>query len=305
MFENATKSQKIKLFGSFATTALLGIIVILVVVMYLNSSLGWFSNNKQVDGEGMEVEVDYDDFYVNATYYQYDPKAERVNSSTDLSNIMFNPYDLVFRSRNRYTPIIATLEMTGSDLPENGSLTVTIGRNTSVDAATGEIGDLHLAEKFSSIMRVTPYIGASYYSSTAGTLFSNVDTLTNYEYVRTLTGNVEARGGQPQSKVFTEAVMDGGGEHITSVTKAESLVFEIDYTSSDFVDVNGVSTLIVYLYITYDEGYGIENDTTHYDGLVGIYQKTSETGSISSGGDITDTSVRFENDLTNIRVTYN
>ncbi|MBP5428673.1 MAG: hypothetical protein J6Z04_05255 [Clostridia bacterium] len=294
MFANLTKNQKLKLIGSFAATAFLGFVVVLVVFLYLNPSLGWFSTNRTVNGNGVGVEVGYDDFYVNAIYYQYDPKESAVVSSSDLSDIQFNPYDLVFRSRNRYTPVIAALKMTGNDLLSSGSLTIRINRNTTADkngyVVDENTGRMHLTEYFTSIMRVTPYVGAAYYSSTAETLYANVDSAVNYEYARSLTGNVDAENGQPQSLVFTDVTMNG--DLINTVEKEDYIDIEISYEISDFVWDNGVLTLIVYLYITYDEG-----------GLLGIYQKTTETGSISAGGDITDQSIRFQNDLFYIKVT--
>ncbi|MBO6020288.1 MAG: hypothetical protein J6P88_03790 [Clostridia bacterium] len=150
-------------------------------------------------------------------------------------------------------------------------------------------------------MRVTPYVGAAYYSSTAETLYANVDSAVNYEYARSLSGNVDAENGQPQSLVFTDVTMNG--DLINTVEKEDYIDIEISYEISDFVWDNGVLTLIVYLYITYDEGYHVTGSGTEYNGLLGIYQKTTETGSISAGGDITDQSIRFQNDLFYIKVT--
>lgn len=305
MFANLTKNQKLKLIGSFATTAFLGFVVVIVVVLYLNPSLGWFSSNRSVSGNGAGAEVEYDDFYVNAVYYLYDPKESAVVSSSDLSDIHFNPYDLVFRSRNRYTPVVAALKMTGDDLPSSGRLTIRINRNTTADAdgyvVDENTGRTHLTEYFTSIMRVTPYVSAAYYSSVAATLYANVDSTVNYEYVRSLTGNVDAENGQPQSLVFTDVTMNGN--LIASVEKEDYIDIAISYSSGDFVIDNGVSTLIVYLYITYDEGYRTTLSGTEYNGLLGIYQKTTETGGISAGGDITDQSIQFQNDLLYIKVT--
>lgn len=305
MFANLTKSQKLKLIGSFATTALLGFVVVIVVVLYLNPSLGWFSTNRSVSGNGAAIKVEYDDFYVNAVYYRYDPKESVVVSSSDLSDIHFNPYDLVFRSRNRYTPVVAALKITGDDLPESGRLTIRINRNTVADEDGYEVdentGRTHLSEYFTSIMRVTPYVGAAYYSSVAATLYANVDSTDNYEYVRSLTGNVAATNAQPQSLVFTDVTMNG--DLISEVAKEDYIDIEISYTKGDFVKDNGVDTLIVYLYFTYDEGCRTTLSGTEYDGLLGIYQKTTETGGISAGGDITDQSIHFQNDLSYIKVT--
>ena len=58
MLNNMSKSQMIKLLGSFISTFFLGVLVILVIVMYLNPSLGWFSRNKEVAGNGIGVATD-------------------------------------------------------------------------------------------------------------------------------------------------------------------------------------------------------------------------------------------------------
>ena len=299
MLEYATRKQKIGLAVSFASLVLLGFFVLLVLLMFFNTSFGWFVNNKNVSASGAEVEVEYDDFHVAATYYYFNPRSNAVESSSDLTNINFNPYDLVFRTRNRYTPVVAAIKMTGNDLSENGTVSIRLSRDTDKVVFTTDQNDLkHMPTYFTSIMRVTPFVGASYYSATDTTLYNNIDTISNYTAVSALTGDQPST----QSQVFTTVTMNG--DYIDTVTKDDYLDFVIDYTSSDFVTIDGTRTLIVYLYITYDEGYlrTVENGvtTTEYNGLVGTYQKTSEAQSISAGTDITETSVKFENDLTMI-----
>ena len=313
MFRSLTKSQKMKLIGSLASTAFLGFMIVIALVILLNPSLGWFSTNKQVSEAGMGVRVGYDDFHVSATCYQYDPKAEEVRSFSDLSEIDFNPYDLVFWSRNRYTPVVVALKVTGNSLPESGELRVRITRDLSADPegfSTDQGGHKHLIEVFSSVMRVTAYVGKSYYSDSAETLYSRVDSTAHYDYVRSQTGNVNeyASNAQPQSVVFTAVEMIQDSNLIRSVTKAGYVDISVRYNNEDdFVTEDGVSTLIVYLYVTYDEGYTVQTQqgatVTSNKGLLGIYQKTTETGSIAAGGDITGQSIQFENDLTQIRVT--
>lgn len=310
MFEKLTKKQKLKVIGSFVTTAFLGFVVIITVFLYLNPSLGWFSSNQVVNGSGMSIRVEYDDFYVEATYYRYDPKESVVKSSTDLSDIDLNPYDLVFQARNRYTPIVAALKITGNDVSSSGTLTVRINRNLSADPNGYYVdgsGNTHISEYFTSIMRVTPFVGASYYSTTAETLYRNIDTTENYEYVRSLIGNANATNAHPQSLVFTDVTMNG--VLIDTVEKADYIDIEVDYSEDDFIMDDDVSTLIVYLYITYDEGYytTVQNDVivSHYDGLLGIYQSTSSHGGgIGTGGDIMAQAIHFDNDLSNIIVSH-
>ena len=313
MFRNLTKNQKLKLIGSFTSTAIIGIVVVIALVLFLNPSLAWFSYNKQVSGTGMGVRVGYDDFHVSATCYQYDPKKSKVKTFSDLSEIDFNPYDLVFSARNRYTPVVVALKITGASLPSKGTVNVRITRDLSADPegfSTDQGGHKHLIEVFSSVMRVTAYVGKSYYSDSAEMLYSQVDSSAHYDYVRSQTGNVNeyASNAQPQSVVFTAVEMIQDSNLISSVTKAGYVDISVRYNNEDvFVTEDGVSTLIVYLYVTYDEGYTVQTQqgatVTSNKGLLGIYQKTTETGSIAAGGDITGQSIQFENDLTQIRVT--
>ena len=58
MLNNVSKSQKFKLLSSFISTLFLGVLAIFMIVMYLNPSLGWFSKNIEVAGNGMGVQVE-------------------------------------------------------------------------------------------------------------------------------------------------------------------------------------------------------------------------------------------------------
>lgn len=62
MLNNVSKSQMFKLLSSFISTLFLGALVTLMIVMYLNPSLGWFSNNREVDGNGMIVQAENNAF---------------------------------------------------------------------------------------------------------------------------------------------------------------------------------------------------------------------------------------------------
>ena len=95
---------------------------------------------------------------------------------------------------------------------------------------------------------------------------------------------------------------------ISQVNKEDYIELSVSYESTDFNTFEDeTSALIVYLYFTYDEGVSTEtvnNQTvTHYNGLVGIYQSTSESGTVG-GGDINEMSVKFVNDLLTISVSH-
>ena len=268
-----------------------GFTLLILSILLIESSLAWLGINNDITGSNIGVAVDYDKFFVEQGYYKYNINENGVEYFSSLTNIDFNQYDLVFRSRNRYTPIVATIKMTGEDLASSGTITIQIRRDSNVVATYVEDEEEHLSHIFSNIMRVTAFVGAEYYDSDIGELFNNVDTIENYNAAREQTRTTS------NSKVFTVATMDD--DQLGTVTKSD-IEFNVSYTSEDFVTINGVSTLIVYLYITYDEGY----DGTNYNGLIGTYIKTSESMSISASGDITDTSIKFENDLVSIKVNH-
>lgn len=269
-----------------------GFTLLILSVLLVEASLAWLSINDRAQGNNMGVSVDYDRFYVEQGYYKYNINDSGVDFFSSLTNINFNQYDLVFRSRNRYTPIVAAIKMTGEDLASSGTITIQIRRDANVPATyVDDEDEEHLSHIFSNIMRVTAFVGASYYSSNNETLFNNIDTTSNYEAARAQTGNTS------NSKVFTTATINN--DQLDTVSKND-ISISVSYDSSDFVTINDISTLIVYLYITYDEGY----DGSDYNGLIGTYIKTSESMSISSAGDISDTSVKFENDLVSIKVNH-
>ena len=267
------------------------LILILIVISLGTATFAWVSMNTDNKGGNLKLSVDYDRFYVDHAYYKYNPKEEDVEVYDNLTDVEFNQYDLVFRSRNKYTPIVATLMLTGEDLDkESGTITIQIKRDNSA-AYTTSGNTMALAQKFTSIMRVSAYVGKDYYNADEYELYKNVDRA-NYETVRAYTGNVGTT-----SKVFTTATTSGNT--LTNVTK-QDVEISIDYNNTNFNIIDGKETLIVYLYITYDEGF----DGTDYNGLIGIYQRTSDSMGISAAGELSDTSVHFENDLVSVKVSH-
>jgi len=273
--------------------------LVFATICMVTSTMAWIGLTTQNDINRMNMNVDYDRFFVEKAYYKYDAKNQTVLYYEGLSDVKFNQYDLVFRSRNRYTPIVATLLLTGDDLKDEGTIYVTIQRDSSINPFVVDgNGKKHLTNTFSSIMRVTALVGSEYYSSNENLLYSSVDN-SYYSAVRLYTGNV---AGSSPSKVFTTASIStiNDVEVLDNASKTD-IEISIDYDSGDFVTIEGISTLIVYLYLTYDEGYN--ESTKKYDGLVGMYQRTSEALGITSG-DIADQSIEFENDLVSIKVAH-
>ena len=282
MTNKFVRSPKAKLVARALSVLLIGIILVLSVLTYMNSALGWFSRNEDVRGSGVGINTSHATLDVDFEYFMYDVKSEEYLSESDLSEMDFNQYDLVFRSRNRLTPIVVRFAVDKSQLPNSGTLTAVISRDTTKPATVTEGGNLKMSAFSSSVMRFTPFLGSAYYNADAETQFKNVDTNVNFNATRALTGDDATSGSQ----VFT--AVDYTGSTVNSVTKDSEITLSYGFTQSDFVN----DKLYAYVYITYDEGYGAGN----YNGLTGIYSKTAGLSDIGAE------SVTFANDLLSIKV---
>ena len=277
---------------------LLGIFVVVALLLYFNSAYGWFAMNEQVDGNGMAVTAYHDDVEAEYSHYYYDAKnatAVGVNSITD---IQVPQYDLIFRQRNRYTPAVIRVALTGEeDLPQSGTIALTIGRNLAASITTDEGAIANGSELpmlnnlFSSLMRLTIVKGAGIYDDDPTTLYRNIDNLpygnesTLYEVIKSQTAN------NATTNVFT-AITGSEGDP-DRYTKADSVTLSIDYTADDWNDMDGDGvneTLNVYVYVTYDETLLRE---------YGAYDATLN-GDITSVGQV----IKLSNDLLTIAASH-
>lgn len=280
------KSPKAKIIGSAASALFLGVLVVFALIIYFNPSYGWFSRNAATNGSGMNLQVKQNNLDVDFAYFAYDVNDEEYTSGTDLSEIEFYQYDLVFRSRNKDTPVVLRFAVSKSSLPETGTLRATIYRDTTKPAETTDGNDKkHMSAFSSSVMRFTPYIGSAYYAAGAEAQYTNVHTDGNFAAIRALTGDDPTTG----SKVFT--AVNYTGSTVNTVIKDDSITLEYEFDQDDF---NG-DVLYAYVYITYDEGY---SDGEHeYNGLTGVYSKTSGISAIGQE------STTFTNDFLSVKVT--
>ena len=106
-----------------------GLTLLVLSVLLVSASFAWMAMNNDTKSSNMGMNVDYDKFFVEQAYYKYNAKDQHVEMYPGLTDVQFNQYDLVFRSRNRYTPIVATLMMTGTDLDEEGTIDILIKRD--------------------------------------------------------------------------------------------------------------------------------------------------------------------------------
>ena len=298
MMDYLTKHQKLNVIGKIVMLALLGLFVLVVTLLYLNSAFGWFAQNEEVDGNGMAVTAYQDDVEAEYSHYYYDAKNAVGVGRNSIDDIQVPQYDLIFRQRNRYTPAVIRVALTGEeDLPQSGTIALTIGRNLAASITTDE-GTIAngselpaLNNLFSSLMRLTIVKGAGIYSDDPTTLYRNIDNLpygnnsTLYEVIKSQTAN------DSTTNVFTTVTGDEGDPD--RYTKADSVTLSIDYTAADWNDMDGDSvneTLNVYVYVTYDETLLRE---------YGAYDATLN-GDITSVGQV----IKLNNDLLTIAASH-
>ena len=291
MMDYLTKHQKLNVIGKIVMLALLGLFVLVVTLLYLNSAFGWFAQNEDVSGDGMAVTAYQDDAEAEYTHYTFDAKNNQAVVYDQISDIQVPQYDLIFLQRNRYTPAVVRVALTGEhDLPESGTISLTVGRNLAATIMTptgAESNDSELAELndlFSSLMRLTIVKGAGIYSANQTTLYNNIDNLpygnnsTLYSVIKDQTAN------NSTTNVFT--TITGAENAADRYTKVNSLTLSIAYDENDW---NG-DTLNIYLYITYDKT--LLNEYTRQD--------LSLSGDITSVGKV----IELTNDLLTITASH-
>lgn len=300
MLDYLSKMQKRKLLGSFVSTALLGFVAILVVVMYMNSSLGWFAQNREVAGTGMNLRVEGMTAEADYTVYIFDAKANTVRYTGDgrdasdpkIDDLDMQIHDVIFKSRNRYTPAVVHIHLYNikQDYRTNGTVTLTLTRNSDPAYETGQGGRLQLPEKTTSILRFTLINnnGASWLSSNAVPhaaaveTYNSIDTalyekiVTNKDYTDTVSVDLD-------SKVFTTVTKSGSV--ITGISKLSEINLSVDYSAAE---ISG-GELDLLLYITYDEGL-----VANFEQSVGIDTDSTTVGKITT----------LLNDLTGLVISF-
>ena len=274
-----SKKTKKELIKRISMTLISGILLVFVS----GYSFGWFAINKNISLSDVDMRVKRGTISVDFEYFMYDMNSQMYVSADDLSSIEFNQYDLVFRSRNEYTPIVIRLAIRKGDLPARGTLVASIYRDTTKPATETVNHSTQISAFSSSVMRFTPFLGEAYYNANVATQFTNVHN-PNFATVRTLVSDDDASGSQ----VFT--AVDYNDSTVNNVRKKSVVSLEFPYAQEDF---DG-DTVYAYIYVTYDEGL----DGGNYRGLMGIYLKTAGLTSINTD------SVQFSNDFVSIGVTF-
>lgn len=259
-----------------------------VLILAAVVSYAWVSENRAVEHINPPINLENDDTTATYGVYKYDTKlgigrnADNNNIPYTISDIDINPYDLIFLSRNRYTPVFARVEVKrNTSMPKSGTVYLTITRKLDNNDSDGS----ELSEFSSSLIRFTAKVDKTYYDD-PDILYNAIDT-SMYAVTKTY---VTTANGLPHdyddfSKTFVTAEMSENGY---TFTKADAITLEMTYTESDWYESDGTEILNIYLYMTYDEG------------LIDMYKESSHF-KIEVG---TGNMVHFENDFDTIKVSY-
>ena len=226
-----------------------------VMILFFNSTLGWFAMNRQVDGNGMGVAMKAVAAEASYTVYVYDGKTELVHftgeNRTDDTGKNIDPrvddlkmavHDVIFKARNRYTPAIIRIHLSriNEEYRSGGNVSVTLTRDDQ-DAYELVNGVQALPELSTSVLRFTLAKDSSWYNADAKILYNNIDIALYTQVVinKNYTG--------VSSDKFTTVTGEGAS---VSISKSDSITLTIPYSASD---ISGDGEMDVYLYITYDE----------------------------------------------------
>ena len=302
------------------------IATILILNMIIVASVAWFTLNRQTNANQMGMELAIDDTTAVYKSYMYNldigagtdlaygedgnPKKGDNNENIylDITNIDLNQYDTIFRAQNKYTPAIAKIEITGNNsMAKNGTVHITI--NGPEPKTTHS--SIEQDKVVSSILRFTALIFPAdqttevvvgdqtvetnicdldakhlydFISLEKRLTDSNGNAVSQFDVVEKMVGNEDKSS---QTFVTIEAIEGAeNGEHYH--VKSDSITVSIDYDESMWHEEDHKYILCVYLYITYDAN------------LINCFMETLENGSVS----LDDDSVKFENDLEKISISY-
>ena len=284
-FFNRVKMTADRLFNGRALYMIL--LILLTLSILIVSSLSWFTMNKNTNSDKMDMSLAVDDTTAVYKAFMYDKKSGMGvdiapdGSVLDITNLDLNQYDTIFRAQNRYTPAFARITIVRSEsMPWNGRVTITIDRDDR-DAESGETG---LTSFSSSTLRFTGFImedKSDLGLNDPNKLYSHISTKERFDAVERYRGN-----NYDNSQTFVTVVGEGEGHYHEKYT---SIDIYVDYTENNwYKDAEGNDALNIYLYITYDVQ------------LINCYMDEHQGGEIS----LTDNTFFFDNDLTEIRVSY-
>jgi len=263
--------------------------VMLTGFVFTAVTFAWFYSNQNVDSDNNNMSLYFDDTTASYQVYRYDTKLlqgttnDADGNPLDITDIDLNQYDLVFKARNRYTPIFARVEVVRLEsMPENGTIYLTITRNSNGDDETHSGEDLVMGAFASSVMRFTGWVSSSF-NDDPDALYQTID---NELYTTVVINKDYTSNSKLDSDVFTTS---SGEEGAKTYTKVNTITLEMSYSSSDWTrNDEGKQVLNTYLYISYDVD------------LISHYAKENDMSSLQIG----EETVSFENDINLLRVSY-
>lgn len=246
--KNSSVLSKEKLKRQKASFIKLGIMLAFSAIMFIFSSIAWFSSNKEVGSSGMSIKVLNDLVYGSSTIYNYSFNTTTQQYTPQTSNSLdLMQYDAVFNSNNSYTYAVMRIELTGENLAQSGTIRFVLQRDTT-NSTANQLG----SDYVSSVMNYR-FVTISSFSATAA------DVLTTVHAAAT------AQGVAAQTFVSNNA-------------KLSSITFDVPYTVANWHN----NRLYVYMYVDYDanliEDY-VENSLQNL-------LTTSNGGEVMVGNDI-------------------
>ena len=264
------------------------IALLVTIAMLIASSVAWFTNNRNLDSNDMDMALAVDDTQAIYEAYKFDIDnmvgVDEIENEAgeleklDISNLDLNQYDTIFSVQNQYTPAFAKIKITrNTTMDWNGTVYVTITRDSTVD---GLEADGKLTERISSILRFTAVV-----DPTANTITDPNDL---YTHINEACYDDVSKYKETHDHSTTFVSVHGEGEGHTHL-KADSITVGVDYTESDwYLDSDGCYKLNVYLYMSYDVQ------------LIECYIDEHSGDKL----DFNDTVYEFDNDLDRVAVSY-
>ena len=246
--KNTSALSREKLKKRKASLIKLGIMLVFSAIVFIFSSVAWFSYNKGVESSDMSIRALNDLVYGSSTIYNYSFDASTQQYTPQTCNSLdLMQFDAVFNSNNTYTYAVMRIELRGEHLAQTGTIRFTLERDTSNNAANSLGSDY-----VSSVMKYS-FVTLSSFPATAA------DVLTTVHAAATAQG------------VVTQTF-------VSNSAKLSSITFDVPYTAANWHN----SRLYVYMYVDYDsdliEDY-VENSLQNL-------LTTSNGGEVMVGNDI-------------------
>lgn len=175
--KNISAFGKVELKRRKASLIKLGIMLVFSVIVFVFSSVAWFSSNTDVTGSGMGVQVICDNsFDINFRAFKYDMNEGSSSEilDYDISNntgLLLGEYDTIFTDRNQYAGILLKLDIDGDFSGTTPLLRIYRNRPAnSVLNYVSEVARFQIANENSC--QLDSYIGKSTFWNAAQSYFS-------------------------------------------------------------------------------------------------------------------------------------